>query len=92
MSIAPPLKLPSISLWFTKEKLEKIYGSPLPPNAPFTIGPLTYVEDLNQEFANLYERNAQVHLRLFTNFQTQIRKFSLSLISVWTCGPHTKCL
>jgi hypothetical protein len=58
IGITPPLKLPGISRWFTKEKLEKINGIPLPPLAPFTIGPLTYVEDLNEEFANLYGRDA----------------------------------
>jgi hypothetical protein len=37
------------------------------------------VEDLNREFANLYGRNAQVNVRLFTSTHTQIRKFSLKL-------------
>jgi hypothetical protein len=79
MSIALPLKLPGISRWFTKERLEKIDGSPPPPYTPFTIGPLSIVEDLNREFANLYGRNAQVNVRLFTSTHTQIRKFSLKL-------------
>jgi hypothetical protein len=79
MSVAPPLKLSGISRWFTNDRLEKIDAYSSPPHAPVTVSPLTVVEDLNRQFANLHGRNAQVHLRLFTNFQTQIRKFSFKL-------------